>query len=122
MCLLGPTARVEVQESEDLYEVEKVLEMRKGKNNITEYLVQWKGWKGHDTWEPLSHLKDEGAQGALDAFMAKVSSAERQTKRMMMTSRRCGRKTGIRRGILREMMKPCICRCSGRLTGTRREI
>ena len=43
--------------SEDLYEVERILDKRKSNKGKTEYLVQWKGYGREDaTWEPEQHL------------------------------------------------------------------
>ncbi|XP_055964463.1 chromodomain Y-like protein [Sorex fumeus] len=43
--------------SEELYEVEKIVDKRKNKKGRTEYLVRWKGYCSEDdTWEPEQHL------------------------------------------------------------------
>ncbi|KAM8790786.1 chromodomain Y-like protein isoform 3-T3 [Rhynchonycteris naso] len=43
--------------SEDLYEVERIVDKRKNKKGKTEYLVRWKGYDSDDdTWEPEQHL------------------------------------------------------------------
>ena len=43
--------------SEDLYEVERILDKRKSNKGKMEYLVQWKGYGREDaTWEPEQHL------------------------------------------------------------------
>ncbi|XP_033914263.1 chromodomain Y-like protein isoform X2 [Acipenser ruthenus] len=43
--------------SEELYEVESIVDKRKNKKGKTEYLVHWKGYNGDDdTWEPEQHL------------------------------------------------------------------
>ena len=43
--------------SEDLYEIERILDKRKSNKGKTEYLVQWKGYGREDaTWEPEQHL------------------------------------------------------------------
>lgn len=43
--------------SEELYEVERIVEKRKNKKGKIEYLVHWKGYdSGDDTWEPEQHL------------------------------------------------------------------
>ena len=42
------------------YEVERVLDHRKGKNGLA-YLVAWKGYALHDaTWEPFANLQNSG--------------------------------------------------------------
>jgi histone-lysine N-methyltransferase SUV39H len=46
----------EVEESEPEYEVERILDHRKGQNGV-HYLVKWKGWpKESNTWEPEENL------------------------------------------------------------------
>ena len=43
--------------SEDLYEVERILDKRKSNKGKMEYLVQWKGYgREDDTWGPEQHL------------------------------------------------------------------
>ncbi|XP_064409473.1 chromodomain Y-like protein [Latimeria chalumnae] len=43
--------------TEELYEVEKIVDKRKNKKGKTEYLVRWKGYDSEDdTWEPEQHL------------------------------------------------------------------
>ncbi|XP_063779149.1 chromodomain Y-like protein isoform X1 [Pseudophryne corroboree] len=43
--------------SEELYEVERIVDKRKNKKGKIEYLVHWKGYNsGDDTWEPEQHL------------------------------------------------------------------
>ncbi|XP_041101092.1 chromodomain Y-like protein isoform X2 [Polyodon spathula] len=43
--------------SEELYEVERIVDKRKNKKGKTEYLVHWKGYNSDDdTWEPEQHL------------------------------------------------------------------
>ncbi|KAJ1200734.1 hypothetical protein NDU88_004555 [Pleurodeles waltl] len=43
--------------SEELYEVERIVDKKKNKKGKTEYLVRWKGYDSDDdTWEPEQHL------------------------------------------------------------------
>uniref|UniRef100_A0A6I8PHP9 Chromo domain-containing protein n=1 Tax=Ornithorhynchus anatinus TaxID=9258 RepID=A0A6I8PHP9_ORNAN len=43
--------------SEELYEVERIVDRRKNKKGKIEYLVRWKGYDSEDdTWEPEQHL------------------------------------------------------------------
>ncbi|KAM9665050.1 chromodomain Y-like protein [Dama dama] len=43
--------------SEELYDVERVIDKRQNKKGKTEYVVQWKGYGREDaTWEPEQHL------------------------------------------------------------------
>ena len=47
---------LELEENPDEYEVEKILDSRKVKNQI-QYLVKWEGYSHEEnTWEPLKHL------------------------------------------------------------------
>ena len=45
----------EESEGEESYEVSAVLDTRVKDGNV-EYLVEWEGWPGADTWEPEAHL------------------------------------------------------------------
>jgi Chromo (CHRromatin Organisation MOdifier) domain len=47
------------------YEVEEIVE-RKFQDDEFFYLVQWKGWKGFDSWEPMSNLN--GCKAILRRF------------------------------------------------------
>lgn len=43
--------------TEELYEVERIVDRRKNNKGKTEYLVHWRGFsREEDTWEPESHL------------------------------------------------------------------
>ncbi|KAK2822947.1 hypothetical protein Q5P01_023012 [Channa striata] len=43
--------------TEELYEVERIVDKRKNKKGKVEYLVRWRGYGSEgDTWEPESHL------------------------------------------------------------------
>ncbi|XP_064202755.1 chromodomain Y-like protein [Anguilla rostrata] len=45
--------------SEELYEVEKIVDKRKNKKGKMEYLVRWRGYGFEgDTWEPETHLSN----------------------------------------------------------------
>jgi histone-lysine N-methyltransferase SUV39H len=47
----------ELQEGEEVYEVEKIVDHRKDQNGGIQYLVKWKGWpKESNTWEPEENL------------------------------------------------------------------
>ena len=42
---------------EEKYELEKILETKKGKNGLLKYYVKWKGYPdSENTWEPANHL------------------------------------------------------------------
>ena len=51
----------EQQNQEEEYEVEEILDSRKGNGPETEYLIKWKGY-GHEenTWEPETNLANSG--------------------------------------------------------------
>ena len=51
-------SRKKKAESEDEYEVEKIVDKRERRGNV-EYLVKWKGWEDEKdrTWEPHGNLK-----------------------------------------------------------------
>lgn len=52
-----PRAAPRAMASEELYEVERIVDKRKNKKGKTEYLVRWKGYDSEDdTWEPEQHL------------------------------------------------------------------
>ena len=77
-------------ESEDEYEVEKILEMRAKKNGSREFLVHWKKWSSeHDTWEPEANLK---CQEIIDRFLNNVED-EKDTN---IKESRVGRKQSER--------------------------
>lgn len=53
----APRAPPPAMASEELYEVERIVDKRKNKKGKTEYLVRWKGYDSEDdTWEPEQHL------------------------------------------------------------------
>ena len=67
-----------------LYEVEDVVE-KKTENNITMYLVKWKGFSDVDnTWEPLEGLKH--CLGFLSKFSGNVSEDDENSKKMPLKS------------------------------------
>lgn len=59
------------------YEVEKIIK-RKFQDDEFLYLVQWKGWKGYDSWEPMSNLN--GCKSILRRFYS--IDKEEQLERM----------------------------------------
>ena len=80
-------------ESDDEYEVEKILDMRTKKNGTREFLVSWKKWTSeHDTWEPEANLK---CQEIIDRFLnnAEVNDEEKETN---IKPTRVGRKQAER--------------------------
>ena len=55
---LAKKSRKKKAESEDEYEVEKIVDKRERRGNV-EYLVKWKVWEDEKdrTWEPYGNLK-----------------------------------------------------------------
>ena len=61
-----------------MYRVQRILDKKKMKardatgqltgNPITHYLVEWKGYKGEDTYEPLSNLQDPAVKKLISEF------------------------------------------------------
>ena len=65
-------------ESDDIYEVEEILDQRQLTSGI-QYLVKWKGYTEDDnTWEPDHHVRDTAPE-ALKEFMTKKRSARRRS-------------------------------------------
>ena len=58
--------------SKEVYQVEKILDVRRGKGKDVQYLIKWKGWASkHNTWEPVEHLH----QALIDDFEAEQAPA-----------------------------------------------
>jgi hypothetical protein len=58
--------------SKEVYQVEKILDVRRGKGKDVQYLIKWKGWASkHNTWEPVEHLH----QALIDDFEAAQAQA-----------------------------------------------
>jgi Reverse transcriptase (RNA-dependent DNA polymerase)/RNase H-like domain found in reverse transcriptase/Integrase zinc binding domain/Chromo (CHRromatin Organisation MOdifier) domain/Retroviral aspartyl protease len=68
---------IRFEEGAPVFEVERVLDMRKvkrGRHTRTEYLVKWFGFsQEHNTWEPETHL--EGCQEVLADYLARAASS-----------------------------------------------
>ncbi|XP_032318323.1 chromodomain Y-like protein [Camelus dromedarius] len=63
--------------SEELYEVERIVDKRKNKKGKTEYLVRWKGYGSEDdTWEPEQHL--ENCEEYIRDFQRRHSERQRE--------------------------------------------
>ena len=61
-----------MRQDPEIYVVQKIVGERADTKNRgkLEYLVEWVGWKGQNTWEPEAHLKDgERAQDAIDRWV-----------------------------------------------------
>ena len=55
-------------DGKDVYQVERIVGSRTS-GGEAQYLIKWKGWgKQHNTWEPLSHLRN--LQADIDAYEA----------------------------------------------------
>lgn len=73
-------------ESEDEYEVDKIIEMRMKKNGTREFLVHWKKWSSeYDTWEPEANLS---CPDIIDRFMNKVENAKNANFKELRTDRK----------------------------------
>ena len=70
-----------VEEEEEEYTVEKVVNKRVAKNGKTEYLLKWKGYGDEDnTWEPRENLDCEDLIKAYeDKHKAKKGGEKRKT-------------------------------------------
>lgn len=63
----------EEPESDEEYEVEKLLDVKKGSGKKTKYLVRWSGFNSdHDSWEPAENLP----KGKIAAFNKKQEQDE----------------------------------------------
>ena len=80
MTALGDDSDSE-EEDEEEYEVEKILDVRKGKKGVKEYLVKWKGWEDEDdlTWEPEANLEE-----SMDLFWDRRGSSRRGFARRIL--------------------------------------
>lgn len=73
-------------ESEDEYEVDKIIEMRMKKNGTREFLVHWKKWSSeYDTWEPEANLS---CPDIIDKFMNRVEDAKNSNLKELRTDRK----------------------------------
>ena len=62
-----------------IYVIDKIVDSRKPEGvggAAREYLVQWSGWPGQDTWEPYEHIKGRG-DDAITRFLARQVPAGR---------------------------------------------
>ena len=64
----GPRRKQQKGPPKDVYQVERIVGSRTA-HGEAQYLIKWKGWgKQHNTWEPLSHLRN--LQADIDAYEA----------------------------------------------------
>ena len=56
-----------------IYVIDKIVDSRKPEGVVgaaREYLVQWRGWPGQDTWEPYEHIAGRG-DDVITQFLAR---------------------------------------------------
>ena len=69
-----------IDESEDIYEVERIVGERLGASDAPEYRVKWKGWADkYNTWEPWENL--DGAEEALENFKRNSGANKKKSKK-----------------------------------------
>ena len=62
--------------AEEEFEVERVMDERRGDGDAVEYYVKWKGWPEDDsTWEPASNV-GKGAQAEYFDSLRKEAEAD----------------------------------------------
>ena len=64
-----------------IYVIEKIVASRNPGGVVgtaREYLVQWRGWRGQDTWEPYENIKGRG-DDAIAEFLAREVPCGRQS-------------------------------------------
>lgn len=69
-----------IDESEDIYEVERIVGERLGASDAPEYRVKWKGWADkYNTWEPWENL--DGAEELLENFKRNSGANKKKPKK-----------------------------------------
>ena len=69
-----------IDESEDVYEVERIVAERLGTSGAPEYRVKWKSWaEKYNTWEPWENL--DGAEEALENFKRNSGANKKKSKK-----------------------------------------
>ena len=69
---------LEVNESNEIYVIEKILDSRAGQGigeRAVEYHVAWRGYPNQDTWEPYANIKGRG-DDAITQFLQSLPAGE----------------------------------------------
>ena len=73
-----------IDESEDIYEVERIVQERLGASGAPEYRVKWKNWADkYNTWEPWENL--DGAEELLENFKRNSGANKKKQKKRKST-------------------------------------
>ena len=68
----GDDADDEDDDDANVYEVDKILDLRRNNKGVSEYLIKWKGWGAqHNSWEPRENIMDDALIGEFEAKLAK---------------------------------------------------
>lgn len=73
-------------DSEDEYEVEKIIDVRNKKNGTREFLVHWKNWgPEYDNWEPEKNLQ---CTELIDSFFGRIEKSKEVDARELRVVRK----------------------------------
>jgi hypothetical protein len=86
----------------------RVRAIKADRNNGTEYQVQWVGFPGQDTWEPVEELQSTAAE-ALRNYLARKVKEEKKIAKQPDGSK----------GELADDTEPTVSKCSRTRSGTR---
>ena len=86
----------------DIYEVEKVLDMRVTAHGKREFLIKWRGWgPSWNNWEPEEHILDRRLlrkfnQKKREAAHSAVEHAQESNEFSIQSKRRCAKEATVR--------------------------